>query len=274
MLMQSRILILGGGPAGISAWLTCHARGLDARLITNPPEHSNLAKAEQVDNYPGFAGLGGKELLAAMYESAGKLGLAPVYGRATSVLPMGSSFMASVGPEVYSADALILATGIAPALTYPGESEFLGRGVSYCATCDGMLYRGRKVAVIGLAADAEEEAQFLRSIGCEAEYFDKSRAKRYEILGTDRVTALKADGVEYPAEGVFILRDSIRPASLLPGLETEGPHIRVDAAMKTSIPGVFAAGDCTGRPYQIARAAGQGNIAALSAADYVKTERK
>lgn len=271
--MQSQVLIIGGGPAGISAWLTCHARGLDARLITNPPQHSNLAKAERVDNYPGFARLSGKELLKAMYESAGSLGLEPVYGRVTSVLPMGSSFMASVGPDVYSAEALILATGMAPALRYPGEAEFLGRGVSYCATCDGMLYRGRKVAVIGLAADAEEEAQFLRSIGCEAEYFNKTRAKNYEILGTDRVTALKADGMEYPAEGVFILRDSIQPASLLPGLETDGAHIRTDAAMKCSIPGVFAAGDGTGRPYQIARAVGQGNTAALSAADYLK-ERK
>ena len=273
MRMQSQVLILGGGPAGISAWLTCHARGLDARLITNPPEHSNLAKAERVDNYPGFAGLSGLELLRRMYDSAQSLGMAPVYGRVSAVMPMGDSFMVSVGQDVYSAKALILATGLPPVRPYPGEAELLGRGVSYCATCDGMLYRGRKVAVIGLAADAEEEAQFLRSIGCEAEYFDKSRAKNYEILGTDRVTALKADGVEYPAEGVFILRDSIRPASLLPGLETDGAHIRTDARMKCSIPGVFAAGDGTGRPYQIARAVGQGNLAALSAADYLK-ERK
>ena len=272
--MHTDILILGGGPAGLSAWLSCHARGLSARLITNPPEHSNLAKAERVDNYPGFAGVSGKELLGAMYAGAQSLGLEPLYGRVTALMALGDRFMASVGQQVYTARALILATGMAPPLQYPGEAEFLGRGVSYCATCDGMLYRGRRVAVIGLAADAEEEAQFLRSIGCEAEYFDRSRAKRYEILGTDRVTALKADGVEYPADGVFILRDSIKPESLLPGLETDGPHIRVDEAMRTSLPGVFAAGDCTGRPYQIARAAGQGNIAALTAADYVKTERK
>ena len=272
--MQSDVLILGGGPAGLSAWLTCHARGLDARLITNPPEHSHLAKAERVDNYPGFSGVSGLALLQTMYENAEALGMKPVYGRVTALMAAGGSFMASVGQEIYTASALILAGGMPPVKSYPGEAEFLGRGVSYCATCDGMLYRGRKVAVIGLAADAEEEAQFLRSIGCEAEYFDKTRARNFEILGGERVTALRADGTEYPVEGVFVLRDSIKADSLLPGLETEGAHIRVDGAMKTSLSGVFAAGDCTGRPYQIARAAGQGNIAALSAADYVKTERK
>lgn len=274
MPVQSQVLIVGGGPAGISAWLTCHARGLDARLITNPPQHSYLARAERVDNYPGFAGVSGQELLDRMYRGAQSLGMEPVFGRVTGLMAMGRSFMASVGPEVYSAEALILAGGIPPVRSYPGETEFLGRGVSYCATCDGMLYRGRKVAVIGLAADAEEEARFLRSIGCEAEYFDKNRARNYEILGTDRVTALRADGEEFPAEGVFILRDSIKADSLLPGLAMDGAHIRVDEAMKTNLPGVFAAGDCVGRPYQIARAVGQGNTAALSAADYVKTERK
>ena len=97
-------------------------------------------------------------------------------------------------------------------------------------------------------------------------------AQQFKARG-EAVAEMKADGVEYPAEGVFILRDSIRPASLLPGLETDGAHIRTDARMKCSIPGVFAAGDGTGRPYQIARAVGQGNLAALSAADYLK-ERK
>ncbi|MFR3291275.1 MAG: NAD(P)/FAD-dependent oxidoreductase [Lachnospiraceae bacterium] len=142
--------------------------------------------------------------------------------------------------------------------------------MSYCATCDGMLYRGKKVAVIGLSADAPEEAEFLRSIGCEVEYFDAARAKKYEIRGSQRVEALIADGTEYAVECVFILRAGVAPGSLVPGLELEGPHIKVNADMATSVPGVFAAGDCVGAPYQVGKAVGEGNIAGISAAKYVE----
>ena len=272
--MHTQILILGGGPAGLSAWLTCRARGLSVRLITNPPEASPLAKAPHIDNYPGFAGLSGRELLENFYRTAQAQGLEPVYGRVSALMNAGASFMASVGSEVYSAEALILAGGVAPAGQYPGEERLLGKGLSYCATCDGMLYRGKKVAVIGLAPDAPAEADFLRSIGCVVEYFDKARAKSYEILGEERVTGLRADGTDYPVEGVFLLRAAFRPDRLLPGLALEDNHIKVNAAMATNLPGVFAAGDCVGRPYQIARAVGQGNTAALAAADYVTSERK
>ncbi len=267
------IAIIGGGPAGISAWLSAHARGLDALLLTNPPQHSRLARAASIDNYPGFAGISGAELLEKMYASAETLGCRPEYGRVTGVMPSGGGFMLSTAERVYDARVLILAPGLAPQHTFPGEERLLGRGVSQCATCDGMLYRGRRVAVIGLAADAEEEAQFLRSIGCEAEYFDLKRAKRYEIEGEDRVTALKADGQSYPVDAVFILRDAVKPERLVPGLATDGGAIRVSAQLETNIPGVFAAGDCTGAPYQIARAVGQGCTAALSAAEYLQKKQ-
>ncbi len=272
--MHTQILILGGGPAGLSAWLTCRARGLSARLITNPPSESPLAKAPRIDNYAGFHGIGGRELLERFYAAAEAQGLAPVYGRAGALMNLGDRFMASVGSEVYSAEALILAVGIPPAVSFAGEERLLGKGLSYCATCDGMLYRGRRVAVIGLAPDAAAEAEFLRSVGCEVEYFDKSRASRYEILGEDRVSALRADGVDYPVDGVFLLRSAIRPDKLLDGLALDGAHIRTDERMATNLAGVFAAGDCIGRPYQIARAVGQGNTAALSASEYVTRERK
>ncbi|NLH00414.1 MAG: FAD-dependent oxidoreductase, partial [Clostridiales bacterium] len=110
---------------------------------------------------------------------------------------------------------------------------------------------------------------FLRSIGCEVEYFDKKRAKRYEIRGEENVTALAADETVFSVDGVFIMRSTIAPASFLPGLATENGHIVVDSVMRTSISGVFAAGDCVGRPYQIARSVGQGNTAALSACEYI-----
>ena len=130
------------------------------------------------------------------------------------------------------------------------------------------LKRNRQSAT--LVADAAEEADFLKSIGCDVEYFDKTRARRFAVKGEETVTALVADDTEYPVDGVFILRDTVASAVLLPKLELVDGHIAVDRQMKTSVPGVFAAGDCTGRPYQIAKAVGEGNIAALSADAYIK----
>ena len=264
------ILILGGGPGGISAALTAHARGRKALIVSNEAGTSALWKAHRIDNYPGLVGMSGAQMLTAMTGDLKKLEIPVVTGRVTGVMAMGKSFMVSVGQDVYMASALILATGSAQPKAYPGEAELLGRGVSYCATCDGMLYRGKNVAVIGLSADAAEEADFLRGIGCKVEFFDKNRAKRYEIRGETSVTALAADGAEYPVDGVFILRDTVAAGVLLPGMTMEDNHIAVDRSMRTSFPGVFAAGDCTGRPYQIAKAVGEGNIAALSADAYIK----
>ena len=264
------IIVLGGGPAGISAALTAHARGRKTLVISNPPGTSSLWKAHVIDNYPGLTGMSGAELLAAMEKGLETKEVPVLTGRVTGIMPMGKQFMVSVGTDVYTAAALILCTGSAQPKAYPGESEYLGRGVSYCATCDGMLYRGRSVAVIGQSADAEEEADFLAGLGCQVEFFDKTRARLFEIRGEDTVKALVADGTEYPVDGVFILRDTVASGVLLPNLALDGGHIAVDRAMKTSIAGVFAAGDCVGRPYQIAKAVGEGNIAALSADTFIK----
>ena len=265
------VIIIGGGPAGVAAALTAMHRGKTALIVSSAPEDSPLWKAEHIDNYPGLPGVTGRELIEALLRHAEGSGAGLMRGRALSVLPMGKSFGVSVGSDFAEGRAVVIASGLSRAKPYPGEAEFLGAGVSYCATCDGMLYRGRKVAVIGLSADAPEEAEFLRSIGCEVEYFDAARAKRYEILGTERVEKLVADGVEYEVSCVFILRAGVAPGSLVPGLELDGPHIKVDAGMATSVPGVFAAGDCVGAPYQVAKAVGEGNIAGISAAKYVET---
>jgi len=263
------IIIIGGGPAGVSAALTAKNRGKSVKLISNSPEQSNLWKAKVVENYPGLPNISGQELLKIFRKQLDDAGVELITARALNALPMGSSFSVSCGQDYYDARALILTVGITQQATYPGEQEFLGRGVSYCATCDGMLYRGKKVAVIGLNEEAESEASFLRSIGCNVEYFDKARAKKYEIKGDEVVTALVADNQSYPVDGVFILRSTIAPSSFLAGLESENGHIVTDADMKTAIEGVFVAGDCVGRPYQIARAVGQGNTAALSACEYL-----
>ena len=180
------------------------------------------------------------------------------------------------------AKAVILATGVASAKTLPGEEALLGRGVSYCATCDAPLYRGRTAAVIGYSPREESEAAFLSEVCSRVMYFpmypegpvlpDKVeviREKPAEILKTeDGPTVVTAAG-KYPADGVFVLREAVAPAQLVPGLETDGAHVKVNRRMETNLPGVFACGDITGTPYQYVKAAGEGNVAAISAAAYL-----
>ena len=178
------------------------------------------------------------------------------------------------------------ATGVVAGKPYPGEEEFLGRGVSYCATCDGAFYKGKKTAVIGGSEKEEEEADFLTEYAEEVLYFplyqgevhtnDKVtviRERPVSILGDQKVTALKTAGNEYQVDGIFVLRDAVAPGQLVPGLETDGPHVKVKLDMSTSIPGLYAAGDIAGLPYQYIKAAGQGNVAALSAAGYLATRK-
>ena len=263
------ILIIGGGPAGVSAALTAHNRGKSAAIITNPYEGSGLYKAKEINNYPGLRGASGAKLLETMYAELSGSGIEVIHGRALSAMPISEGFAVSVGQDYISGKALIIAVGITQSALFPGEAEYLGRGVSYCATCDGMLYRNRSVAVIGLSDESESEAAFLRSIGCKVEYFGRERAKRFKICGGDTVQSLIADDTEYSVDGVFVLRKTIAPSALLSGLELSDGHILANDMGQTSVEGVFAAGDCVGRPYQVARAVGQGNTAALSACEYL-----
>ncbi len=263
------IIIIGGGPAGVSAALTAKNRGKSVLLIGNSAAESDVWKTKHIANYPGLPNVSGPEMLENFRKQLEDAGVEVLTARAISAMPMGESFYVSVGNDNYQAGALILTTGIVKGQVFPGEAEFLGRGVSYCATCDGMLYRGKRVAVIGMNEYAEEEAAALVAMGCEVDFFDKARAKKYEVKGGETVTALIADGVEYPVNGVFILRSTISPDSFLPGLEICDGHIAVNDRMETSIKGVYAAGDCIGRPYQVARAVGQGNTAAISASEFL-----
>ncbi len=269
------ILILGAGPAGISAALTAHARGRSVIVLGADPMGSPLAKAERIGNYPGLAGMSGRQLLSSMLGDLERAGIRRVTGRVTGVMAFGGSFMVSAEQNVYQARTLILAAGARQGeKPLPGEMPLLGKGVSWCATCDGMLYRGKRVAVLSLGGEGEKDAAFLRDIGCEVLYFDPTQAKKAEIKGADRVTAVVCGGAEHPVEGVFVLRDTVAASALLPALPMQDGHIAVDGEMRTGIPGVFAAGDCVGRPYQIARAVGQGNTAALTADGYLKERDK
>ncbi len=267
------IFILGGGPAGLSAALTAHARGRRAIVLTNDPAASPLARAGRIDNYPGLTGVSGLALLEAMVQGVKEQGIDVTIGRATGIMASGGRFYITAEQDFYEAKSLILATGAQQGTKpVPGEAELLGRGVSYCATCDGMLYKGRDVAVLNMGGPGQEAAEFLQSLGCRVEYFDKKRAGSYVISGDNKVEAVVADGTTYPVAGVFVMRATMAAETLLPDLALEEGHIRVDETMAASVTGVFAAGDCTGRPYQVARAVGQGNMAALSADKFLKSQ--
>lgn len=274
------IIILGSGPAGLAAAVAARGRDKSVLVAGNPWQDSPLARAEQVDNYPGLPGRTGLALLEEFYRHASGLGADFAVGKVLALLAW-NGFSLTVGSQVHQGRALILAPGVVRAAKYPGEAEYLGRGVSYCATCDGMLYRNRPVTVVGLAPDAPHEANYLHSLGCQVVYVAPRqpqglneaipyvKAGRLAVRGERTVTGLEADGALLPCAGVFILRRAVAPTDLLPALETEEGVIKVDRRMAASVPGVFAAGDCTGGPLQVSKAVGEGHVAALSACEYL-----
>lgn len=265
--MSCDILVIGGGPAGLSAAVNARARGRSVLVVSNPLEENPLWPAERVDNYPGLPAVSGAELLTQLRRHAERSGAEFLTGRALTSVRMGDAWYVSVGPDMYNAKAVVLAAGVARGKKFPGEAEFLGRGVSYCATCDGMLYRGKAVAVLGYSDSARQEAEFLERIGCRVTYFDRPRT--CEIHGEETVRSVTCDGQSADVDCVFILRPALAPTDLFPGLETEKGFVAVDRRMATNLPGLFAAGDCTGGPLQAAKAAGEGLIAGQSAAAYV-----
>jgi len=263
------IIIVGSGPAGLSAAITARQRDKTVAVISNKRSESGLYKAIEIPNYPGLPGISGPELSSKMLAHALGMGaeLIAGQGQVNAILPLDGVFHVGYGANNATSKSIILATGVAQTSLFPGEAELLGNGVSYCATCDGMLFRGKRVCVICLAPGADEEAEYLSSIGCDV---IRLRTKKVKINGEARVTSVTADGEEIECDGVFILRPAIAPHLLLPGLETKGGHIQIDRTSgATNIPGVYAAGDCIGAPYQIAKAVGEGLVASLSAAEYV-----
>ena len=261
------VIIIGGGAAATAAVLTLQNRGKSAAVISNKVDTSSLWKAEKITNYPGLPAMTGAEMSELLRRQLEESTATVITGRALSVLPMGDSFGVAVGSDYYMARSIILAAGITREKLYPGEAEFLGKGVSYCATCDGMLYRGKTVAVVGAGEEAKEDADFLEGIGCMVLRFAKNG--KYEIKGGMKADTLVFAGEEHKVDCVFVIKDTVSVTKLVPGLEYDQGGIAVDRQMRTNVPGVFAAGDCTGKPFQLAKAAGEGNVAALSACDYI-----
>lgn len=275
-------VVIGTGPAGLEAALNLKIRNKDFMLFGPKGLSQKLILAPKIDNYLGLPGITGKELGEKYLSHIASMGIDITDRQVSMVYSMGSFFSIATSSETYETKTVILATGTLSGKPFPGERELLGRGVGYCATCDAPLYRGKTVAIIGYGDESVIEANFVSEIASTVYYIPAKKAelkpngkvrvlekKAVEIQGDKKVERLVLDDHTLEVDAVFILRDTIAPDSLVPGLELEGGFVRVDASMRTNLPGCFAAGDCTGKPHQYMRAAGQGQVAALSAAYYI-----
>lgn len=279
---QYDIAIIGTGPAGVSAAITSTVRNKKVLLLGSADLSAKLAKAHEILNYPGFPAVSGADLGAALQRHLDSMGIAITEKRVSAVYAMGDSFSIQADEDMLEATAVILATGVVAGKPLPGEEELLGRGVSYCATCDAALYRGKTAAVIGYSPREESEAAFLSEVCAEVLYFpvykeetqlpESVRVIREKVTGIEQADGrrlVRTENGAYPADGVFVLRDAVAPGQLVPGLETDGSHVAVNRQMETNLPGCFACGDIAGLPYQYIKAAGEGNVAALSAVKYI-----
>jgi len=280
------IAVIGTGPAGVSAAITAKIRNKNVILLGSRDLSPKISKAHLIENYPGLPAISGAELAAKLKEHLAALDISITDKQVGAVYAMGEHFVLQAGEDMIEAKTVIAATGIVQSKPLTGEDKFLGRGVSYCATCDARLYKGKTVAVLGYSADAADEAEYLAEVVDKVVYLPLggglpsprenivvTEEKPVEISGESSVNALVTDKAVHEVSCVFILRDAVMPDKLIPGIETDGPHIRADLNMQTNIPGLFVCGDIAGKPYQYVKAAGQGNVAALSAISYLNKNK-
>jgi len=280
------IVVVGAGPAGLSAAINSRQRNKTVKVISNRSKASWLEKAKRIDNYPGMPEISGREMLN-MFEKQAKAMKAEIAGGIVKqIMPLEAGYLVGIDNDFIEAHSIILALGAAQPKTLGGEAEYLGRGVSYCGTCDGMLYRGKRIAVIAESEEGLHEANYLSQLTNEIFLYSKLKdhgninpiikrisGKPAAIAGNSKVEALITEEDKLAVDGVFIFRDTVPLKALVGGLEMEGAYIKVNRKMETNLPGIFAAGDCTGKPLQIAKAVGEGNIAALTAAEYLDQQR-
>jgi thioredoxin reductase (NADPH) len=296
------VAIVGGGPAGLTSAIYCARYGLKTVFFETFDPVSQLSMASRIENYPGFEG-SGIELLEKMKEQAIKAGAENIVDKIVKIVKRGENFVL-IGEKEYEAKAIIIATGGKhKEAGIEGETRFLGRGISYCATCDGSLYRNKKVIVYGSGREALSDALYLNDIGCKVLIVSRSpiRAENAlieEIRKKGIETILNAnirrvEGRERVERAVIFLRDKkeeitiecdavfvavgIRPATDLVvelGVERDQfGYIKVDREQKTNVPGVFAAGDCCNNPLkQVVTACGDGAVAAYSAYKFLRRE--
>jgi len=297
------VIIIGGGPGGLTAGLYASRGGLDTALIERGLVGGQISTAERVDNYPGFPdGIGGYELTEQIHKQATKYGLKTIIAEVTGVKPEGKHFTVKTSQGDRSARALIIATGSErQKLGVPGEQQFSGKGVAYCATCDAAFFRNVPVAVVGGGNAAITEAMHLIKFASKVTIIhrrDKLRASAVlqekafaepkidflwdsvieEILGEAKVNAIRVRNVKTDAEstmaisGVFVAVGLKPNADFVSGIVEidQGGYIVADNTMATSAPGIFAIGDVRqGSARQAITAAGDGATAAFYAEKYL-----
>ena len=276
------IAIVGSGPAGISSALNAKIRNKTFKVFGTKEISPKLVKAHQINNYLGFYGKSGKEIRDEFAKHLEAMDIEITEEKINNIYSMGDYFALMGSKNTYEATTVILATGVNFGKPLKGEEEYLGRGVGYCATCDAPLYKDKIVTIIAYNKHEESEANFLAQVASKVYYIpmykeevevDESieiiKDTPVEIVGEQFVQKLILKNNEIETDGLFILRDSISPGQLVPGLELDKNHVQVDRKMATNLKGCFAAGDIVGTPYQYIKAAGEGNIAALSAVSYL-----
>ena len=280
--------IIGTGPAGLSAAVNLKIHNKNIIWFGSKNICEKVELAEKIENYPGFPSISGAELARSFRRYAEEMELEVTDKVVNTIVPMGKKFGILAGSDFCEAKTVLLATGIAASGQIKGETERLGHGVSYCATCDGRLYKGKKIAVICNAERLEHEVRFLAELAEHIDFFPYYKGtsidlpnvtvhdvKPTEVIGDGHVEGLRlSDSNEIAVNGLFCLRTSIALSNLIKEVETEDGHIRINRRQQTNISGCFAAGDCTGRPYQYAKAVGEGNVAAHGIIDYLAQEEE
>ena len=282
------IAVIGTGPAGLEAAITAKVRNKSVLLIGGKGSSDKVSKAHTIQNYLGLPDVAGAEMAKAFLDHATGMGIEITEDKVNAVYSMGQYFAIQCHNGDYEASSVIIAAGMTTMKPFPGEMENLGRGVSYCATCDAALYKGKTAIILAYSEEDEPEAEFLAERADTVYYLPQYEyngnlsgnikvtcdVKPGTIEMKDGVAVLITDGDTFSADGIFILRQQIAPSQLVPGLKMDGNHVEVDRQMNTNIKGLFACGDITGTPYQYIKAAGEGNVAALSAVSYLNELKK
>ena len=287
--MMKNLVIIGAGPAGISAAVYAARAGVPVTVLHN--NGGSLLRAEKIANFYGFASpVSGNDLYGYGIALAQSLGVEVVQCEITGISYNGS-FAVSSQDRTFEAGAVVIATGAKRFTPKIGHfSDFEGKGVSYCAVCDGFFYRNKRVAVLGSGGYALAEAKELSAVAQSVTVLTDGEQPSADFGGFEviqkKIAALSGDGLlnavvfdggsSLPVSGFFVAIGVAGAADLAKklGAVTKGNYISVDGNMSTNIPGLFAAGDCTGGLLQVAKAAADGATAGIAAAKYLKSDQR
>ncbi|MDY3005831.1 NAD(P)/FAD-dependent oxidoreductase [Anaerococcus porci] len=280
--MDYDLIVVGKGPAGLSAALNAAIR--KNKVLVIGKDSKALSKSPSIKNYLGFKDIKGDDLYQRFLEQIKYYDIDIKDKKIKAVYAMGDYFAVDFGDEMLKSKACIIATGIDMGKVIEGEDKFFAKGISYCATCDASLYKGRDVVVIGYNEESIEEVEFINKVAKNTTFINmyKKNIKLSSNINIVDERPLKFDGLikaeslelsdgsKIRADGFFIIKSSSKPKNLVPSVKMDEKHILVDKDMKTNIRGLFACGDITGKPYQINKACGEGQVAGLNASSYIR----